>query len=120
MIVQDLVTPPVILLEVDELLDLFGFVLIVLVGIELLETIKSYLHEHVVRLEVVLDVALIALARKIIILELGEALPLAALAIAAVVIALGVARHLVKSQRISAHAAPESDRDRPTSREDGA
>lgn len=99
MIVQDLATPPLILLQVDELLDLFGFILIILVGIELMETIKGYLREQVVRLEVVLDVALIAVARKIIIFDIKEAAPLAAFGIAAIVLALGIARYLVKSGR---------------------
>ena len=99
MVVQDLLTPPLILLQVEELLDLFGFILIILVGIELMETIKGYLREQVVRLEVVLDVALIAVARKIIIFEIKEAAPLAAFGIAAIVLALGVARYLVKSGR---------------------
>lgn len=106
MIVQDIATPPVILLEVDELLDIFGFILIVLVGIELMETIKGYLREHVVRLEVVLDVALIAIARKIIIFEVKEAAPLASFGLAAIIIALGIARYLVKSGRQASSAPP--------------
>jgi uncharacterized membrane protein (DUF373 family) len=86
-----------------------GFVLIILVGIELLETIKGYLREHVVRLEVVLDVALIAIARKIIVLEMNESTPLAAFGIAAVVLALGIARYLVRSRSDSATSASVSD-----------
>jgi uncharacterized membrane protein (DUF373 family) len=106
MIVQDIATPPVVLLEVDELLDIFGFILIVLVGIELMETIKGYLREHVVRLEVVLDVALIAIARKIIIFEVNEATPLASIGLAAIITALGIARYLVKSGRQERPARP--------------
>jgi len=108
MVAKDLVTPPVILLQVDELLDLFGFILIILVGIELMETIKGYLREHVVRLEVVLDVALIAIARKIIIFEIKEAAPLAPFGIAGIVLALGIARYLVMSGRPGRLDAPQA------------
>ena len=34
-IIRDIVTAPVILLEIDELLEIFGFFLLVLIGIEL-------------------------------------------------------------------------------------
>jgi uncharacterized membrane protein (DUF373 family) len=37
-----------------------------LIGIELLETIKAYLLEKVVHVEIVIEVALIAIARKVI------------------------------------------------------
>jgi hypothetical protein len=59
MLVQDILTPPVILLEIEELLEIFGFFLLILIGVELLETIKAYLNEGVVHVEVVLMVALI-------------------------------------------------------------
>ena len=57
---------------IPELLDIFGFFLLVLIGIELLETIKAYLVESVVHVEVVLEVAIIAIARKVIILDLEK------------------------------------------------
>lgn len=41
-IIQDITTPPVVLLELDELLDIFGIFLLVLIGVELVETIKVF------------------------------------------------------------------------------
>ncbi len=32
-ILRDILTPPVILLEIDELLDIFGFFLLILIGV---------------------------------------------------------------------------------------
>ena len=52
LIVQDIISPPLFLLETGELLDIFGLFLLVLIGIELLETIKAYLKESVVHVEV--------------------------------------------------------------------
>ena len=35
LIIKDVITPPIILLEINELLDIFGLFLLVLLGIEL-------------------------------------------------------------------------------------
>ena len=60
---------PRFLIDVDELLDIFGQFLIILVGFELLEIVKAYMRDDAVHVEVVLIVALIALARKVIVIE---------------------------------------------------
>ena len=44
----------------------FGGVLIVVLGLELIETLKVYFKEHKVRVEVILIVSLIAVARHVI------------------------------------------------------
>lgn len=95
-ILRDIVTPPVVLLDIDELLDVFGFFLLVLIGIELLETIKTYFVEHVIHAEVVIEVAVIAIARKVIILDVKELPSLTLLGIAAIIITLAVAYWVVK------------------------
>ena len=82
-----------------ELLDVFGYVLLILIGIELLETIKAYLSEHVFHVEVVLEVAMIAVARKIILLDYKEYSGLTILAIAALMLALAVGYYLEKRTR---------------------
>jgi uncharacterized membrane protein (DUF373 family) len=106
-IVQDVITPPSFWLEIDELLGIFGFFLLILIGIELLETIKTYLVEHVIHVEIVLEVALIAVARKVIILEPKELSGLMLLGIAALIVTLAVAFYLEKHAR-SRSPAPES------------
>ena len=95
-LIRDIVTPPVVLLDIDELLDVFGFFLLVLIGIELLETIKTYFVEHVIHAEVVIEVAMIAIARKVIILDVKELPSLTLLGIAAIIITLAVAYWVVK------------------------
>ena len=84
-IVRDILTPPVILLEIGELLEIFGFFLLVLIGIELLETIKAYLLTNVIHVEIVLEVALIAIARKVIILDTDKHESLTLVGIAALI-----------------------------------
>ncbi len=96
LIIQDILSSPMFLLEVEELLDIFSFFLLVLIGVELLETIKAYFDEHVVHAEVVLEVAMIAIARKVITLDVKELSSLTLVGIAAIVVALAVAFYFVK------------------------
>jgi len=69
---EQVVQPPLFLLNLQELLEVLGFFMMVLIGLELLETIKNYLTQHALHVEVVLLVAMIAVARKVIILDMKE------------------------------------------------
>ena len=99
LLVQDVSRQPVTIFNIDQILEFFGYVLLVLIGVELLDTIRAYLQEHVVHVEIVLEVALIAVARKIIILELKEVAPETLFGIAALVAALALAFFLEKRGR---------------------
>jgi uncharacterized membrane protein (DUF373 family) len=96
LIIKDVITPPVLLLEIHELLDIFGLFLLVLLGIELVSTLKAYLSENQVHVEIVFAVALIAIGRKVIILDVKEISSLSLLGIAAIIISLSVGYFLVK------------------------
>lgn len=76
------------LLEIDELLDIFGLFLLVLIGIELVYTLRAYLSDREVHVEVVFAMALIAVARKVIILDVKKLDGLTLIGIAAVIVAL--------------------------------
>jgi uncharacterized membrane protein (DUF373 family) len=102
-ILRDIITPPYLLPGIAELLDVFGFFLLILIGVELLETIRGYLVEHVVHVEIVLEVALIAVARKVIILDVKEYPSLTILAIGGLILALSVAFFLERRARSRAH-----------------
>ncbi len=98
-LVRDIVKNPIGLLDRGDIIDTFGTFLLILIGVELIETIKAYLAEKVVRVEVVIEVALIAIARKVIVLDFAHYDPLTVLAIAALIVALGAAYYL----RFAAH-----------------
>ena len=51
---------------------IFGDLLLVLIGLELMHTVKVYLQDHTVHVEVILAVALVALARKVIAVDLKD------------------------------------------------
>src|SRR5215813_11930985 len=84
------------LLDVGEILELFGVFLLILVGLELLTSLKSYVREGVVQAEVVLEVSLIAIAQKIIILDTSKVTGLVLLGEAALVLALAAAYWMIR------------------------
>jgi uncharacterized membrane protein (DUF373 family) len=88
---EQIMTPPRWLIPVQGLLEIFGYFLLVLIGVELLETMKAYLRKDVIHVRVVLEVALIAMARKVIIEEPNTVPSLTLLGIAALILALSVA-----------------------------
>lgn len=61
------VTPS--LLEAHEMLTILGAFLLVLIGVELLDTIKAYFRENTIHVEIVILLAIIAVARKVILLD---------------------------------------------------
>ena len=102
LIVVDILEPPKYWLGIDQLFEIFGFFLMILIGVELLETLKAYLSENVVHTEIVLAVALIAIARKVITLDVKMYDPLTVFGIAALIFAIAIAYSLIKRCRISA------------------
>lgn len=100
LIVKDITSPPYIFLSVGQLLDIFGLFMLVLIGIELLETImKTYLTQDQPHYEVVLSVAIIAIARKVIILDVKEIDSLSLIGIGCIVLALTAGYFLMKRSR---------------------
>ena len=89
-------TGGVLFLEIDELFRIFGFVFIVLIGFELMETVEMYFKENVIHAEVVLLVAVIAVSRKVILLDLEKYDPLAIIGLGIIILALGGCYFLIK------------------------
>jgi uncharacterized membrane protein (DUF373 family) len=85
-----------LLMDLEDLMDLFGVFLLVLIGIELLDTIKVYLKQNQVHVEVVVLVAIIALARKIVILKVEELSGETIIGIGVLIVALAIAYYLIK------------------------
>jgi uncharacterized membrane protein (DUF373 family) len=98
LLVRDVTSRGTMLVDLEELLELFGFFLLVLVGLELLTTLKSYMYDRVIHVEVVLEVSLIAVAQKIIILDTRTG-GLTLVGLAALVIALALAFWVVRIAR---------------------
>jgi len=74
----------------------FAGVLTVVLGLELLETLKIYSTEHHVRLEVILVIAIIAVGRHVIQVDFEHTSPTVLLGLSAVILALTLGYLLVK------------------------
>ena len=94
-IYEKLSTPPFLLLTIEDILVVFGAIMAVLIAIEIFINIRLYLGSHIIPVQLVLGTALMAIARKIIVLDLGHVSAEQILAIALVIMALGVSYWLV-------------------------
>lgn len=74
----------------------FSGVLLTLIGLELIETVRAYLHSHYVRLEVVVIIALIALGRHIVELNPHELDGPRLIGLGILVLALGVCYFIMR------------------------
>jgi uncharacterized membrane protein (DUF373 family) len=95
-LVKSIASSNYLLIDLDALMDLFGVFLLVLIGIELLDTIKIYLRENLVHVEVVVLVAIIAVARKVVVLKVEELSGVVIIGIGFLVLSLSVAYYLIK------------------------
>jgi uncharacterized membrane protein (DUF373 family) len=76
--------------------DVFTGFLMILIGLELIKTIVMYLDDHVVHVEVVLSVAMIAIARHVIEIDLAHAPPMSLIGTGCVILALAVGYYYFK------------------------
>jgi uncharacterized membrane protein (DUF373 family) len=101
-LVVEIIHPPFLMFNIEQLFVIFGFFLMILIGIELLESLKVYISEDKIHVEVIFTIALIAVARKVITLEITKLPDLTLIGIAAVILALAVGYFLIKkSHQIS-------------------
>jgi len=96
-------------MDVDNISDIqqaalraFSGILLVLLGLELLDTVKVYFREHCVRVEVILLVALIAMGRHVLEIDLHHIDPLILFGFSCLVLALSTSYFLVKRAQLPA------------------
>jgi uncharacterized membrane protein (DUF373 family) len=90
-----LLLPP-INLQINELLSFFGSILLVLIGVELLETFKNFKQDKTFNVLIALLVALIAISRKVIVMEIeGDPSEAELVGISALIVALSLGYYLV-------------------------
>jgi uncharacterized membrane protein (DUF373 family) len=102
LIAEEMWQPPRFLMPVQGLVDVFGYFLLVLIGVELLETLKGYIRREAGHVRVVLEAAMIAVARKIITAEFNTVSALTLFGVAALILALGVAFYFERESSTSA------------------
>ncbi|WP_163833767.1 phosphate-starvation-inducible PsiE family protein [Spartinivicinus ruber] len=92
---QKLVTPPLYILTISDMLATFGAFLAVLIAIEIFINITIYLREDVIHVKIVMATALMAIARKVIIMDHESSDPYYILAVGAVVLAMSIGYWLI-------------------------
>ncbi len=92
---NELMKPPLLHLTVSEIFDLFGTFMVVLIAVEIFINIRLYLGSNTLPIQLVIATALMAIARKVIILDLADTSAEQVFAIGAVTLALGVTYWLV-------------------------
>ncbi len=95
---QKLTGPPVMLLNIGDILQTFGAFLAVLIAIEIFINITVYLREDVIHVRQVIATALMAVARKVIVFDFKEIGYEYVGATAAVVLSLGITYGLIATK----------------------
>ncbi len=98
-IITNLFTPPGFFIGVRDLFDLFGLFLMVLIGLELMTSIRMYVEDHRIHAELMLLVAITAITRKVVILDAKTIEPISLFGIASLVIALTLGYYLIRRSR---------------------
>jgi uncharacterized membrane protein (DUF373 family) len=98
---RKLMTPPFFMLTISDILATFGAFMAVLIAIEIFVNICIYLREDVIHVQIVMATALMAIARKIIIMDFDKISSDYVWAVAAVVFAMSIGYFLVlKSSQV--------------------
>jgi uncharacterized membrane protein (DUF373 family) len=92
---EKLLEDPFMMLTISDILATFGAFMAVLIAIEIFVNINIYLREDVIHVKIVIATALMAIARKVIILDYTEISPEYVWATAGVVLAMSIAYWMV-------------------------
>ena len=92
---QRLTQPPFMLLQINDILATFGAFLAVLIAIEIFINIRLYISTNIIPVRLVIATALMAIARKVIILDFDEVTPPFIYGTAAIIFSLGITYWLI-------------------------
>jgi len=96
---QRLMTPPLFLLNINDIFQTFGAFMAVLIAIEIFINIRLYLGTSVLPIQLVMATALMAVARKIIVLDVDKMEAGYVAAIGLVTLALGISYWLIAKKK---------------------
>lgn len=106
LLVRDLLAPPIGVLEVREMLEVLGLFLMILIAIEMIYVVRLYVTHRHLDVHAVLMVALIAVSRKVIVLDLEKYDAAHMAGIAGLVLALSAALYIAHRLRGPAGTGP--------------
>lgn len=102
---KDLIIETPMALDTLTFTGVMGTFLLVLIGVELLDTIKAYFIENTIHVEIVVLLAIIAVARKVILLEPTQIITfeygIELMGIGVIVVGLAASYYLIKKAGIT-------------------
>jgi uncharacterized membrane protein (DUF373 family) len=98
---SSLTNPPPLLLQNHELTNVLGVFLLVLIAVELLDTMLEYFRENAIHVEIVVLLSIIAIARKVILLDPTTTNGLELIGIGVIIIGLSAAYFMIKKAGIT-------------------
>lgn len=90
--------PPIFILTIGDIVGVFGAFIAVLIAIEIFVNITVYLTENVIHVQIVMATALMAIARKVIIIDFKDLEPEYIWSTATVVLAMSIGYWLVNKK----------------------
>jgi uncharacterized membrane protein (DUF373 family) len=96
LVATNIFDPPGYFIGVEDLFKIFSLFLMVLIGLELLSSIRFYLKDNSIHAELMLLIAMTAVTRKVVILDAKEIDPMAMFGVGFMIIALAVGYYLVR------------------------
>lgn len=99
-IYERLITPPFFLLDINDIFYTFGGFMAVLIAVEIFINIRLYLGTNIFPVQLVVATALMAIARKVIVLDFDQITPMYLLGIAATTLALGITYWLLRKSSV--------------------
>ncbi|MCH8336932.1 MAG: phosphate-starvation-inducible PsiE family protein [Proteobacteria bacterium] len=95
-VATNILEPPGFFIGVEDLFQIFGLFLMVLIGLELMTSIRDYLRDSRIHAELMLLVAMTAVTRKVVIMDAKEIDPMILFGIGFMIIALAIGYFLVR------------------------
>ena len=108
---QKFAAEPRFILNMNDILMIFGAFMVVLIAIEIFQNIILYLRDDVIHVKIVLATALMAIARKVIILDYDELEPLYIFATGVVLVATGIAYWFVHKLPYKSQSEPVEEQE---------
>lgn len=97
-VVGEIIVHPYHLIDIHKLLELLGTLIMIVIAIELLATMRIFFDKTAVKIEAVYLLAMMALAREVIILDLHKTPSTTLLGVAAIIAALSAGYFLIKGR----------------------
>jgi uncharacterized membrane protein (DUF373 family) len=103
--VQSIADPDLVIVDKQSTLQFLGYFLLIIICIELMDTLITYAKRQVVKVETVILVAITAAARELIVQDYEKVDPLLLIGIGAILVASAATYFMVRKARIDSHLA---------------